>query len=497
MKKAAIKRGGLLLSANIKEWKWVNQPQKFGEHGSWEWNLSENKLTWSDELYHIYHTTPSDFSHQIEDILKLVHSDDIEKVQHAHSLAINKYEHYEIKYRINRKDGTKGILLEYGEPIFNEENNQIISIVGVTQDITYTIKSELSLLKSQLNLTQAQRIFGFVNWEFDIESRKLEWSDGALELLGIIPNTIYDFEKLIHPNDMEFVSKSGNEAIKGKPYNIEYRIIRPDGIEKTIHEQAQVIYSLSGKPDRMLGTILDVTERKKTEEFLLNSDKLSLVGQLAAGIAHEIRNPLTALKGFIQLIELGDSKKEYFSIIKDEITRIDFIVSEFLSISKPQSVIFENKNIIQILKQVTSFLSSHFNLKNIELRANYPFEKIFVYCAENQLKQLFVNIIKNAIEAMNNGGILIIEAEIKQNKLVHFRFIDNGIGIPQESIKRLGEPFYSTKDKGTGLGLMVCQKIIKDHAGQLLIESTLGAGTIVSVILPIKDIKTKAAKNLL
>ncbi|MFD1735015.1 PAS domain S-box protein [Bacillus salitolerans] len=235
--------------------------------------------------------------------------------------------------------------------------------------------------------------------------------------------------------------------------------------------------------------IRDITERKKTQELLLNSEKLSLAGQLAASIAHEIRNPLTAIKGFHQLMESeGNGNPYYFEILTDELNRIELILNELLLLAKPQAKQLKQVDLRALLEQVCILMESQMHLHNIEVEVkceqNVP---TFIQCNENQMKQIFINFLKNAIEAMPNGGQVIIMANNIDEESVLLRIIDQGEGIPEDKLERIGEPFYTTKEKGTGLGLMVCRKIIEDHQGSLNITSRLNKGTTVEVLLPLGE----------
>ncbi|TLS38161.1 PAS domain-containing sensor histidine kinase [Pseudalkalibacillus caeni] len=236
----------------------------------------------------------------------------------------------------------------------------------------------------------------------------------------------------------------------------------------------------------------DVTERNNTEELLRKSDKLSVVGQLAAGVAHEIRNPLTSLKGFLQLLQKDakDETETYYNVMLSELKRIESIIGELLVLAKPQAAKYDRVNILSILNHVITLLTSQANLKNIEIIQTYRLSQPIIEAEENHLKQVLINILKNAVEAMenqNHGKIFVSAETNEQQNELKIEIKDEGPGIAEDRISKLGEPFYSTKEKGTGLGLMICSKIIKDHGGKLSIKSELEKGTTISIVLPIKQ----------
>ena len=230
----------------------------------------------------------------------------------------------------------------------------------------------------------------------------------------------------------------------------------------------------------------DVTDKIEMQEQLRKSDRLNVIGELAAGIAHEIRNPMTALKGFIQLLE-GSIKKEhamYYQVITTELARIDSIINEFLILAKPQAIRYQEKDINQIIKETVDLLNAQAVLFNVQVTTIFDDHLPQIYCEPNQLKKVFINIIKNAIEGMTDGGNILIHTNKTENNQLHISIQDEGIGIPREIIKKLGEPFYTTKERGTGLGLMVSYKIVEEHKGKIKIESEVGKGSIFHIILP-------------
>ncbi|MCM3090288.1 MULTISPECIES: PAS domain-containing sensor histidine kinase [unclassified Cytobacillus] len=236
-----------------------------------------------------------------------------------------------------------------------------------------------------------------------------------------------------------------------------------------------------------MSTFKDITEKLEMEEQLRKSDTLNVIGELAAGIAHEIRNPMTALKGFIQLLEssVKEDHTMYFNVITTELSRIDSIINEFLILAKPQAVKFIEKDISQIMKETVDLLSAQAVLHNVQFRTYYEQNLPKVFCETNQMKKVFINIIKNAIEVMPKGGYITVSVQKGPGHKVHITIRDEGTGIPAHKIKKLGEPFYTTKERGTGLGLMVTYKIIEEHKGTIEVESKLGKGTVFHIYLPL------------
>ncbi|MEH7012959.1 ATP-binding protein [Neobacillus niacini] len=239
-----------------------------------------------------------------------------------------------------------------------------------------------------------------------------------------------------------------------------------------------------------LTVIIDVTEKAEMQEQLRKSDRLNIIGELAAGIAHEIRNPMTALKGFIQLLESSIKAEHsmYYDVITSELARIDSIINEFLILAKPQEIRFQEKDICQIMRETVDLLSAQAVLYNVQFDTYYEAKLPLLYCEPNQLKKVFINLIKNAIEVMPSGGKINIAINSLEEQYIQISIKDEGFGIPKDKIKKLGEPFYTTKEKGTGLGLMVSYRIIEEHKGSIQVDSEEGIGTRFQITLPFSHI---------
>jgi PAS domain S-box-containing protein len=302
---------------------------------------------------------------------------------------------------------------------------------------------------------------------------------GMVELLG---KSLFEF---ILPEYHDRMLERLKQAKKGlQPLtNIEYEVKRLDG--SIFFFESSSMYITFGGKDAILTIGKDITERKvQTEQLLQKSEKLALLGQMAAGIAHEVRNPLTSIKGFIQLFKVEKHKDEYYDIVLSELDRINNIVGEFLLLAKPTAAVFAEKDVQDLLHDVVTLINTQSIINNIQINTEFESDLPKLSCEESQLKQVFLNLLKNAIEAMPAGGEIDVKVKAKEEGKISIQIIDYGIGIPKERIATLGEPFYTTKEKGTGLGLMTCYKIIEGHNGELKISSEVNIGTTIEVILP-------------
>jgi len=239
--------------------------------------------------------------------------------------------------------------------------------------------------------------------------------------------------------------------------------------------------------NHVMGTVVvfkDISEKKRTVEYLHRLDKLKLAGQLAASVAHELRNPLTTIKGFAHMLSQQNSELPYYKVVEEEVNRIQKIIDEFLVLANQQAPVWTRTDIRLILQNVKVLLNTEAVSRSIRIDIVADDETPMVYGERERLKQVFVNIIKNAMESMKSGGTVTVECTTTHQGDVLVRVIDTGCGISEERVSRLGEPFYSTKEKGTGLGLMVSCSIIEQHKGQISIENPVNQGTTVNIRLP-------------
>ncbi|NQX70945.1 PAS domain S-box protein [Paenibacillus alba] len=367
-----------------------------------------------------------------------------------------------------------------------DEQGTLSQVIGVGRDITLRKKAE-----NELRATK-EKLESFINHNVDpvmminteCDVVKINFAFEATfgwtsqEIVGI---NVFDFPFIPDKSRPGCV-----EALKQlQPYCLETVRKKKNGDDLPVMISFFTIQDEAGKPNGWALTLRDLTTYKQAEELLINSEKLSIAGQLAAGIAHEIRNPITAIKGFMQLLRSGRTEKPmYFDIISSEIERIEMILSELLILAKPQLIHTERKDIQILLRQVTTLLESQANMNNVQVETEFEPCAIYVLGDENQLKQVCINFIKNAIEAMPHGGKIQIQLIRTNVATILLRFIDQGCGIPEHILAKLGQPFLTTKETGTGLGFMVSKKIIENHNGTIKVSSVENEGTTIEVCLP-------------
>lgn len=322
--------------------------------------------------------------------------------------------------------------------------------------------------------------------ELNLEGKIVAMNPQAKTLFGCDLEELNEksTDMLVNTEDLDIVIRCYRRAVNKEALNFEttirdskgaIKITRCSFVPSIIHGNIIGVYAIAR----------DVTNRRREEELLIMSEKTSVVGHLAAAVAHEIRNPLTSLKGFIQLMqstkELND---EYMDIILQEIERINIISSELLILGKTQEVIYKKVDMRESVRQVFTLMKAQANFDNMELHYDETQQSVLIIAVETQIKQMLINIIKNSMEAITERGKIEVVLRIEEDTAV-LTVRDNGIGMEPERLQRIGELFYSTKEKGTGIGLAVCQKIIHRHHGEIFFESEKKKGTLVTIRIPL------------
>ncbi|MCS7460422.1 PAS domain S-box protein [Paenibacillus doosanensis] len=368
-----------------------------------------------------------------------------------------------------------------------KRDGQVVEVIASCIDITERKRAEEDLLRTKEMLesliTNTSDAIDVVDLQFNV----LQVNHAFEKIYGFSGEEVVGKPIRIIPDDKKEETLQLMEQLLSGQEITDFETVRlhKNGTPLHISLTISPIKNAEGDTVAIAGISRDITERKKTEELLRKSDRLSVVGQLAAGLAHEIRNPLTSLKGFLQLMrERGPNQDHYYEIMSAELNRINFIVSEFLIIAKPQVIQYEMYSLNQLILTVIQLLEPEATMNNVRMAVKMTDDPIMIYCSEIQMKQVFINLLKNAIEAMQAGGEIRVEAYVERQR-VHLRVVDNGAGIPHERLASLGEPFYTTKEKGTGLGLMMCFKIIEAHQGTIQINSQIHEGTEVDIALPL------------
>ena len=245
---------------------------------------------------------------------------------------------------------------------------------------------------------------------------------------------------------------------------------------------------ITGETEELSGGLAiyqNITEYEKIRVEMAKLDRLNLIAEMAAGVAHEIRNPLTVIKGYLQFLQrkIPDSVKEQFQIILTEVSCIEAIISNFLSLAKNTLSQKEISNLNEIIMDILPLIHAEANRCNIFIKLNLADQLPDQLLDGKEIKQVILNLCRNAFEAMSQQGVLSLQTKVIDTTVVCV-VSDTGCGIPQDKLNKIFNPFYTTKENGTGLGISICENIVKKHDGEIEVDSQENEGTKVTIRLP-------------
>lgn len=393
-------------------------------------------------------------------------------------------------------------------------------IFDITQSLQYVTQVPLFFLLLFCTISIMQTIFVLQTWgKYEYKNLKKEWeltsteaylrlffehADDAMAVFDLnnkIINVNPAFEKLYGWTREECIGNSlqlvpiqnvkvakdrFDRLLRGERFPLlETQDMKKDG---TVFDAQISLSPILNHHDEMIAVSVisrDISYIKENERLIVQSEKLKLAGEIAAGVAHEIRNPMTVISGFVQMMNADEQSpyKRYTELIQSEIERIDLIISEFLVLSRPQAEMFKPINMEKIVKDIADFFTIELQNRHIDFSLQLNHHYTMINGNENQIKQVFINLIKNAIEAIDRDGKIHLELNHHNDRLF-ISIKDTGIGIPPHVLDKIFEPFYTTKSKGTGLGMMITNKIIQEHKGTINVRSEENVGTEVLISFP-------------
>jgi PAS domain S-box-containing protein len=389
---------------------------------------------------------------------------------------------------------------EQGADAYMTQPVEPFEFVATIKSLLRMVESERQLRDSQERFDLAQQKVRLGSWDWNIATDQMTWSNSFASLHGIDNakslTSLEQWLELVHAEDRGNVRKAIQAALAGeKEYDVEFRALRPDGRTSWIAARGALFRDDEEKPTRMLGISFDITNRKRAEEALKESQRLVGAGRMAASVAHEINNPLAAVVNIIYLLgnnkSLDDDAACLVEWAERELARVSYIVGQTLGFyrqsERPIAV-----NLRDAVQDVFHLLKSKIEACSIDVYAWYECQGV-VQGHFTEIRQIISNLVINSLEAMPPKGKLFVKIAPSRDWRDHGRpgvrlyVHDNGSGIPAEARSQIFEPFFSTKsDKGTGLGLWVIRSIIEKYHGTIHMHSSTGehGGTSFAVFLP-------------
>jgi len=398
-----------------------------------------------------------------------------------------------------------------------DDAGQLVETFEINRDITDSKRFEeernkllQELQAAEEGLRLAQRAANVWTWEYDLRTGEVKRSEDVSELYGLAPGTLgpkFDTAmQYIHPDDQPRTAQELQEALQdGKEHEMEYRIMRADGRIAWVLLRGQAHFE-GGKPVRVLGIGMDITQRKRSEETLRSTEKLAATGRLAATIAHELNNPLAAVANLLYLIEISEGadtgSRNYAKIALQELHRASNIVKQTLSFHRDSNVAVPLK-VSELLDGILELYLPKMMTARVSVEKRYEIDGD-IKGFPGELRQVFSNLIINALEAMGRDGRLVVHIYPTRNSGtskdgVRVVIADTGPGIAAEVRRQIFEPFFTTKgEKGTGLGLWVTHGIVQKHGGAIQVRSSTRAnnsGTVFSLVFPADSITERTRKR--
>ncbi|MDA3896937.1 MAG: PAS domain S-box protein [Desulfobacteraceae bacterium] len=407
---------------------------------------------------------------------------------------------FEVQFRM--KDGTPVPIMLTSNARYDLDGN-IVGYESINVDLSQRYQMERKLREAHDFMNMIIQSAPISIMAADLKGNIIIWNREAEKTLGYAADDVIGKMNItrVYPegkaNEIMSIIRSDQYGPVGTfpPQSVLY--VREDGKSLEGHLSAAMIYDDDGNEVATIGSFVDLTQRlemeralSRTQEQLLHSEKLAAMGRLTSQIAHELNNPLFGIMNTLELMKTEippeNKRRKLLDMSLSEIERLADMLKKMLSFSKPEQEVKKIVNLNIILDEVLMLHAKQLQENDVKIKMDFFDGLETVFASTNQLRQVFLNMISNARDAMPEGGTLTVSTA-SVNGFAHVLFADSGVGISEENIGQIFDSFFTTKDsvKGVGLGLSVCYGFIKDHDGDITVESTKGEGTTFTISLPI------------
>ena len=408
---------------------------------------------------------------------------------------------YEVQFK--RKDGKAIPVLHTGHVRYDQDGN-VLGYEGINVDQSQRKQMEKELREAHDFLDKLIRSSPNAIIATDLDGNIIIWNRGAEEILGYRADEVIGKMNIeqIYPEDMAkevmkmMRSPEHGDVGRLRSYPIVY--VRRDGGVIEGNLSSAIIYDAQGKEMASVGIFVDLRERldmecelRETQEKLLQSEKLAAMGRLTSQIAHELNNPLYGIMNTLELLKTEvpaeNKRRKILDMALSETVRLTDLLRKMLSFSKPEEEERQLTDVNQVLDEILLLVKKQLLENSVRISSSLADDLGMIYASRSQLRQVFLNMIANARDAMPDGGTLTVNTMRKED-YIHIQIADTGTGIREENLNKIFDAFFTTKDsvKDVGLGLSVCYGFIKDHGGDIQVRSKLGSGTTFTIILPTK-----------
>jgi len=484
--------------------------------GAWEWDLATGKNIWSEELFHLYDLDPRHCEASYATWLQAILPQDRAEVEQAVLQAAERNREFRIAWRVNTADGSLRWLMSRGQPQL-DETGKAVRYLGTVIDITDLKQAEEGLLQLKNLMNEGQKIAHLGSFLYTVATRQMVWSDEEFRIFGLEPaQTAPEYPEIrtrfIHPEDGERFDQTFSAAVgSGTVFQLEHRIVRPDGTVRWVYDRAVPFFAADGSFDHYVGATLDITERRQADQEqeelrrqYLQAQKMESIGRLAGGVAHDFNNMLGVILGHGELLlEKLTVNDQFYRPLQSMLKAAEHSASltrQLLAFARQQPIAPEvldlNETVASMLKILRRLVG-----ENIHLLFSPGADLGKIEADPSQIDQILANLCVNARDAIADSGTLTIETasrtveqaggtgplSLAPGRYVVLSVSDSGCGMDEETVANIFEPFFTTKElgKGTGLGLSTVYGIVKQNKGSIEVSSEVGRGTTFRIFLPV------------
>jgi len=486
--------------------------------GTWDWDVLTNSMTWDDNLFRLAGVSREEFLQTHDSLLELSNrilspEDNRRMLEVVQAVVDGKTDSYDFEHDVLRPDGTIRHFLVKGRA-HRDPEGKLLRVIGTTMDVTDQKIAEDALRRSESNLARAQAMAHLGSYSFDTRTGEIYWSEELKAIWKYEPGPMFSFETVvsrIHPEDRKRILEALRNAGQGKhPFNSEYRIVKPDGSIRYVHDRGEISLDGNGTPIRIFGTLQDITDRKLMEEQLLKAKEAAETanrakGDFLANMSHEIRTPMNAVLGMLEMLletSLTDEQREYLQLAHASAESLLSIIDDVLDFSKIEQNKLELEKISfeleSLITHIINLLSGKAGSKGLKLAFHIEKGLPLTFIGDPvRLKQVLFNLLGNAIKFTREGEVtLSVEAYMPSERnsalsnpdseeeiMLLFKVKDTGIGIPPEKLTRIFDSFTQADASvtreygGTGLGLAISSQLVELMGGRIWVESEVGKGS--------------------
>lgn len=471
--------------------------ERIGQLGTWSWDLTTNEIAWSAQLYQILGVDRGAVEPSAEAFYRAVHPDDLELVQQTTSRSLESNIAASVDFRVVRSNGeARQVRMEAS--FLNGPDGRRRYVVGTLIDETDKRLAAAQMASALAELREAQQIAALGSWHWILPEGRVLWSEGMFRLLDISTEQPVNealFFKHVHPDDLESLQSASQKAVEtGIPQQLEYRMVRTDGVVRTMIMRSRAKFDERHQLSGFHGVIQDVTERKALEDAARHAQKMEAVGTLAGGVAHDFNNYLMVIGGNLDLLCMTlpaeHEARRSLSSIQLAYERCANLTEQLLTLSRKRAPQPRRFDLVAAVEQLAPMLRSVLG-PGIPLTLRLEPGTPAIFADPTHIEHALMNLVLNARDAIGAapGNIEIAieglcveprsQGAFDAGFYVRLSISDSGCGIPSELQSRVFEPFFTTKavGKGTGLGLAVVYGIVREAGGGIEVESSAGQGT--------------------